>query len=188
MDQAVSVTPARAGDLEQLLRAVAAGDRQALKGLYQRTSARLYGICLRVLGDESDAQDALQEVFTTVWIKAGQFDPAKAGAITWMGTLARNRSIDRLRRGRPPNAPIDEAAEIAADEPSQLEVLESSEDASRLEHCLEALDERARTMIRAAFIDGASYPELAGRAAVRLPTMKSWIRRGLLQLRGCLEQ
>ena len=67
-------------------------------------------------------------------------------------------------------------------------MLEQAEDASRLRACLEELDERARTMIRSAFFDGASYPELAKREGVPLPTMKSWIRRGLLRLRGCLER
>jgi RNA polymerase sigma-70 factor (ECF subfamily) len=66
--------------------------------------------------------------------------------------------------------------------------LEQAQDASRLQNCLEELDERARTLIRSAFFDGASYPELAAREAVPLPTMKSWIRRGLLRLRGCLER
>jgi len=81
VDQA-NVIGAKAGELEHLLHAVARRDRRALKSLYQRTSAKLYGICLRVVGEESDAQDVLQEVFTTVWMKPRQFDPTKAGAIT----------------------------------------------------------------------------------------------------------
>ena len=67
-------------------------------------------------------------------------------------------------------------------------MLERAEDAARLRDCLDELDERARAMIRAAFFDGASYPELAEREEVPLPTMKSWIRRGLMRLRGCLER
>ena len=188
VDQAAGVTSASAGELEQLLRAVAGHDRRALKMLYERTSAKLYGICLRVLGDEGEAQDVLQEVFATVWAKAAQFEPAQAGAITWLGVLARNRASDRLRRRRLTSASIEEAADIASDEPSQLEVIEQAEDARRLKDCLDALDERARTMIRSAFFEGASYPDLAEREKVPLPTMKSWIRRGLLRLRGCLEQ
>ena len=175
-------------DVDALLRAVAAGDRHALRTLYDRTSAKLYGICLRMLGDEGEAQDVMQEVYTTAWTKAGQFDPAKAGAITWLTVLARNRSIDRLRQRRDPGAVLEDAADVASEAPSQLDVLEQSEDARRLEHCLDELDERAQTMIRAAFFEGASYPELARREDVPLPTMKSWIRRGLLRLRGCLER
>ena len=175
-------------ELGRLLAAVDRGEQAALRDLYRRTSARLYGICLRVLADESEAQDVLQEVYTTTWAKAGKFDPAKASAITWLSVLARNKAIDRLRTRRGPGALIDEAAELPSSDPSPFQVLEQSEDAARLRDCLEEIDERARTMIRSAFFDGASYPELAERESVPLPTMKSWIRRGLLRLRGCLER
>lgn len=175
-------------ELGRLLAAIERGEQAALHDLYRRTSAKLYGICLRVLADEGEAQDVLQEVYTTAWTKAGKFDPAKASAITWLSVLARNKAIDRLRAQRRPGAPLDDAADVASGDPSQLEVLEQAEDAGRLSDCLEELDERARTMIRCAFFDGASYPELASRENVPLPTMKSWIRRGLLRLRGCLER
>ena len=175
-------------ELGRLLAAMSHGEQNALRDLYRRTSARLYGICLRVLADEGEAQDVLQEVYTTAWTKAGQFDPAKASAMTWLSVLARNKAIDRLRARRAPGAPLDDAAQVPSGEPSQLEVLEQAEDAGRLRDCLEELDERARAMIRSAFFDGASYPELASREKVPLPTMKSWIRRGLLRLRGCLER
>ena len=175
-------------ELERLLAAVERGDPAALRELYRRTSAKLYGICLRVLADEGEAQDVLQEVFTTAWTKADLFDPAKASAMTWLSVLARNRAIDRLRARRPPGAPLDEANDVISGDLSQFEILERAEDASRLRDCLDELDERARAMIRSAFFDGASYPELASREKVPLPTMKSWIRRGLLRLRGCLER
>ena len=190
VDQAASVTvPGRtSADLDRLLGAIASGERDALKQLYVRASAKLYGICLRVLADEAEAQDVLQDVFTTVWTKAGRFDPAKAGAITWLSVLARNKAIDRLRSRRAPGVSLDEANAIADDEPTAFDVLERSQDAARLADCIGELDERARTMIRAAFFDGLSYPELAEREAVPLGTMKSWIRRGLMSLRGCLER
>jgi len=175
-------------ELERLLAAVERGDPAALRELYRRTSAKLYGICLRVLADEGEAQDVLQEVFTTAWTKADLFDPSKASAMTWLSVLARNRAIDRLRARRPPGAPLDEANDVISGDLSQFEILERAEDASRLRDCLDELDERARAMIRSAFFDGASYPELASREKVPLPTMKSWIRRGLLRLRGCLER
>ena len=190
MEQTASVSggSVESSELAQLLRRVADKDSSALKTLYERTSSKLYGICLRLLGDEAEAQDVLQEVYVIVWRKAALFDPAKAGVITWTATLARNKAIDRLRRRRGPDEELDAASEISDDSPSSLEVLEQAQDASRLQNCLEELDERARTLIRSAFFDGASYPELAAREAVPLPTMKSWIRRGLLRLRGCLER
>ena len=171
-----------------LLARIAAGDRASLKALYECTSAKLYGICLRLLGDEAEAQDALQEVYLSIWRKAASFDSARASAITWMATIARNRSIDRLRARRLPVEGLESATDVRDEGPSSFDVLETAEDASRLRECLEQLEARARTMIRAAFFDGASYPQLAEREGVPLPTMKSLIRRGLLSLRGCLEQ
>lgn len=188
VDQPANPTLRRDGELERLLPRVASGDRDALKHLYERTSAKLYGICLRIMGDEGEAQDVLQDTFTTVWTKADRFDPGKARAITWLSVLARNRAIDRLRARRAPAASLDDAEEVPSASPSQLDVLERDEDAARLKNCLDELDERARLMIRTAFFEGASYPELARREGVPLPTMKSLIRRGLMRLRGCLER
>ena len=177
-----------AGDLVDLLAAIAHGDRPALATLYARTSAKLYGICLRLLGNEPDAQDVLHDAYLTVWRNAARFDPGKASAITWLAVLTRNKAIDRLRQRRGPSEPVEEAAELADDGPSALDILSQDEDRGRLTNCLEELDERARTMIRSAFFTGATYPELAAREGVPLGTMKSWIRRGLANLRLCLEQ
>lgn len=190
MDRMSRIADAEGGSaaLAELLRRTADGDQAALRQLYQRTSAKLYGICLRALGNDGEAQDVLQEVYVTVWNKASRFDAAKAGAITWLSVLARNKAIDFLRTRRAAPDDLEAAADVPDDRRSALEVLEQSQDAARLAHCLEELDERARTMIRSAFFDGATYPELAERASVPLPTMKSWIRRGLLRLRGCLER
>src|SRR6267378_4719439 len=76
---------------------VAGGDRTALQIVYQDTSAKLFGVCLRILNDRSEAEDVLQEVYVTVWRKAATFDPGRASPITWLVAIARNRSIDRLR-------------------------------------------------------------------------------------------
>ncbi|HVI06527.1 MAG TPA: sigma-70 family RNA polymerase sigma factor [Sphingomicrobium sp.] len=189
MDSRPQLAGGGEGDqLVRLLHEIAAGNREAFALLYQRTSAKLYGICLRLLGNEAEAQEILQEVFLTVWRKADRFDAGKAGAITWLSVLARNRAIDRIR-SRPGEAvDIDAAAEIPDGAPSAFDVVEQAQDSVRLRDCLDELEERARTMIRSAFFDGATYAQLADRAGVPLPTMKSWIRRGLQRLRGCLEQ
>lgn len=171
-----------------LVNQVSAGDRESLRTLYDRTSAKLYGICLRVLGDEAEAQDAMQEVYLTVWRKAAQYDETRASPITWLATIARNRSIDRLRSRRQPAETLEAASAIPDDAPSSFDVLEQAEDASRLSRCLDELEERAARMIRAAFFNGATYPQLAEKEGVPLPTMKSWIRRGLQRLRGCLDR
>ena len=174
--------------LARLVERVSTRDQVSLKALYERTSAKLYGICLRLLQDEAEAQDVLQEVYLTVWRRAALYEQARASPITWLATIARNRSIDRLRSRRGPADSLDLAADVPDDRRSAFDVLEAADDVSRLRRCLDELEEKPRTMIRAAFFDGASYPQLAEREGVPLPTMKSWIRRGLLRLRGCLEQ
>ena len=191
MDRAMErpVTELRSSDeLAALIGAVAAGDRAAFRAVYERTSAKLYGICLRLLGSEAEAEDVLQEAYVTVWRNARRFDSAKASAITWLVVIARNKAIDRLRRRRPVADGLEAAAEVPDEGPLATAVIEQKDDARRLAHCLDELDERARAMIRAAFLDGASYPELAEREGVPLGTMKSWIRRGLTRLKGCLER
>lgn len=175
-------------ELVPVMRAVADGDRAALSTLYQRTSAKLYGICARLLPSEAEAQEVLQDVYLTVWQKAGRFDAAKASPITWLAVLARNKAIDRLRVRRVATDPLDAADAVADAGDSAFDLVARAEEQARLAGCLDELDEKQRAMIRAAFLDGASYPELAQREAVPLGTMKSWIRRGLLRLRVCLEQ
>ena len=168
---------------------VAGGDRAALQIVYRDTSAKLFGVCLRILNDRSEAEDVLQEVYLTVWRKAASFDPARASPITWLVAIARNRSIDRLRAGAGGRRmePIDAAEEVRDPAPAALELVEASQQASRLGMCLEQLEPRQAVAIRAAFMDGNTYDELAERMSVPLGTMKSWIRRGLLKLRDCLE-
>lgn len=175
-------------ELTACLHRIARGDRDALAQLYQSTSAKLFGICRRILPDERAAEDALQEVFITVWNKAGQFDAGLGySPVTWLAAIARNRALDRLRAGARRFAPLEAAAELPDLAPLGDAALETAERSRRLEHCLQALDARAAAAIRAAFFGGATYQTLAERAGMPLATMKSLIRRALLRLRECLE-
>lgn len=187
MDQPVSEPTLARQELVRLLREVAGGDRAALRSVYDRTSSKLYGICLRLTGSEDDAADALQDVYLTVWNKAGRFEEGRASPITWLSLIARSRAIDLLRRRKGPAEPIEAALDIPDENPDALTLTSAGEDRERLTHCLGELDERGATMVRAAFLDGLSYPQLAAREGVPLPTMKSWIRRALHRLKGCLE-
>jgi RNA polymerase sigma factor (sigma-70 family) len=168
---------------------VATGDRAALRMVYQDTSAKLFGVCLRILKDRSEAEDVLQDVYVTVWHKASSFDPGRASPITWLVAIARNRSIDRLRAGAVSRrmASLEEAHAVGDPAPAAVEQIELVEQHRRLAGCLEQLEARQSAAIRAAFLDGVTYEELATRMSVPLGTMKSWIRRGLLKLRACLE-
>ncbi|MDQ3617662.1 MAG: sigma-70 family RNA polymerase sigma factor [Pseudomonadota bacterium] len=188
----IAATHATAGEdgLAGVIASVARGDQRAFEELYRATSAKLYGVCLRVLTDRSEAEDVLQEVYAIVWRKAGQFDASRASPITWMAMIARNKAIDRLRAtpAAARTAPIEIAETIADPGVSPLHAAEAETDRERLGACLEQLDTRRRSLIRTAFFDGATYEELAERIGSPLGSVKSWIRRGLLQLRACLEQ
>ena len=173
---------------EALLR-VSRGDTAALKEVYDRTSAKLFGVCLRILGEASESEDVLQEVYLTVWRSAGSFDAGRASPITWLAAIARNRAIDRIRSRHPDRyAPLRHGLDVADASPSALTNLEDDEERQRLASCLGGLEEPQRSAIRRAFFDGVTYEALASQAGVPIGTMKSWIRRALLKLRGCLDQ
>src|ERR1700726_4921062 len=118
---------------------VAGGDRAALQIVYQGTSAKLFGVCLRILNDRSEAEDVLQEVYLTVWRKAASFDPARASPITWLVAIARNRSIDRLRAaaGRRRMDSIDAAEEVQDPAPAAVELVEGAHKSGRAGPCPE---------------------------------------------------
>jgi RNA polymerase sigma factor (sigma-70 family) len=177
-------------ELAAALVRVAAGDRAALRMIYQDTSAKLFGVCLRILKDRSEAEDVLQDVYVTVWRKAAAFDPGRASPITWLVAIARNRAIDRLRASAVSRRmePIEAADAVSDPAPAASERVELAQQHERLVRCLQELEARHAGAIRAAFLDGATYEQLAAQMSVPLGTMKSWIRRGLLKLRACLER
>ena len=169
---------------------IPAGDRAALQTVYRLTSAKLFGVALRILGERSEAEDVLQEVYLTIWRKAGDFDGARASPMTWLIAIARNRAIDRLRAGGRARRmePIDAAADVADTAPDASRMLEDSQGATKLEGCLGTLAAHERAALRGAFFDGNTYEDLAQRMKVPLGTMKSWIRRAMIKLKACLEQ
>ena len=181
--------PFDAGSPEALLAQVALSNRAAFETLYRDTSSRLFGICLRVLNERAEAEEVLQEVYTSVWRKAGQFDATRAGALSWLSMMARNKSIDRLRAmpARNRRSRLELAEELIDPGASPAQQAETLTDRARLENCLKQLEPRRHLLIRAAFFDGSTYEELAARLEAPLGSVKSWIRRGLMQLRTCLE-
>ncbi|KXU85349.1 RNA polymerase subunit sigma-24 [Caballeronia megalochromosomata] len=172
----------------RMLASVAKGDEQAFAELYRATSPRVFGVIVRMIHDRGEAEDILQEVFATVWRRADTFDPARGSGLTWLITLGRNRTIDRMRQHREELLGENETPEIADESPTPAVAAESNEERRRLEQCLDRLEPQQKSAIREAFFTGATYSELAQRLAVPLGTMKSWIRRSLMQLKTCLEQ
>jgi RNA polymerase sigma factor (sigma-70 family) len=186
----MSVTsPADREELNRLLIQTGRNDQKAFAEMYKRTSSKLFGVCLRMLRDRGEAEEVLQETYTTVWRRAAGFDPTKASAITWLITLSRNKAIDRLRQHR--EELLDDPSKLEQtvdDQPTPAAGAETSQEYGRLNTCLDALEPQQRDSVREAFFTGATYNELATRSQVPLGTMKSWIRRSLMQLRICLEQ
>jgi RNA polymerase sigma-70 factor (ECF subfamily) len=175
-------------ELTACLHRVSLGERSALADLYQRTSAKLFGLCVRILLDRAEAEDVLQDVYLTVWQKAAQFDETReVSPITWLAAITRNRALDRLRTKKRQFTGLDQAADVADLSPLADIALQTSEADQRLAACLENLDNRAATAIRSAFFGGQTYESLAKTAAMPIGSMKSLIRRGLIQLKACLE-
>lgn len=173
-----------AAELSALLARAADGDRQAFGIFYQRTSAKLFGIILRILIERTEAEDVLQEVYVTIWRKAAEFDPARASPVTWTATIARNRAIDRLRaRSSRPSAPIEEAAEVRDTSPGADVLIDADREAARLNAALAQLEPRHAAAIRSCYFEGITYETLAAREGVPVGTLKSWVRRGLMRLK-----
>ncbi len=130
----------------------------------------------------------LQDVYLTIWRRADRFDAAKASVMTWLSTIARNRAIDRLRaRGPLAYAEQVDDLEIADGSVAADTLLVAADDRNRLQPCLGELDDRTAQVIRTAFFEGVTYEALAARVDAPLGTVKSWIRRGLARLKGCLQ-
>ena len=172
--------------LETLLAAVARGEQAALRSIYDREGARLFGAALAILRDRAAASDAVQDAFLRLWQRAGQYDPARGGARAWIGAVVRHAALDGARaRGR--EQPMDDpglAEQTVA--PDALDRLAAADDGARLRDCLNGLDARHRSFIVLAFVHGLSHSQVAARVEQPLGTVKTWIRRGLQQLRDCM--
>jgi RNA polymerase sigma factor (sigma-70 family) len=174
--------------LSRLIAKVAKGDRNALQGIYEKTSAKLFGVILRILPTRDEAEEILQDVYLTVWLKAPQFDQERGSPITWLATIARNKAIDRRRSLRSYGEELSDTLidSIPDGGPTALQEIEWSQDRERLFACLDTLEHRLKSALSEAFLNGHTYIELADHYNVPLGTMKSWMRRGLLKMRDCL--
>lgn len=172
--------------IETLLGRVVLKDRAAFIDLYDRTSAKLFGVCLRILKDRAEAEEAVQEAFVKIWNNADRYKPGGFSPISWMVAIARNHSIDRLRKRRGGHVEIDEAVQIPDTGPGPEAQLIAADTGRRIATCLEGLPDDRADAVRGAYLEGYSYAELAERHSVPLNTMKTWLRRSLLALRDCL--
>jgi RNA polymerase sigma factor (sigma-70 family) len=164
----------------------------ALRELYDLTSPRLYGVALRVVVNREWAEDVLQEAYLNIWRIAGDYRASLSPPLAWMGVVVRSRALDFLRRRASERADavldLDGAISetVAGDSPDPLDTSQASEQAWALHECLRQLEARQREVVSLAYLRDLSHSELAGQLKLPLGTVKTWIRRGLEQLRGCM--
>jgi len=178
------LTPA---ELVWLIAAVSKGDEAAFERLYMATRAKLYGVVLRILRRQDLAEEVIQETYVKVWSSAGQFNPAVSSPITWMAAIARNRAIDIVRkRGESSIEEEPEAMDVAAETPDPLARREMSEELKRLLECVGRLEPDRQKLVLLAYYNGWSREQLAAKFATPVNTVKTWLRRSMMEIRECL--
>lgn len=187
-NNSIDMDGARRARLAEALLRSGQGDRAAFEIVYKQTSAKLFGVCLRIFPDRQEAEEALQDAYLTIWTKASSFESGRASPISWLVTLTRNRAIDRLRaRGKAGMTSLDDAAEIVDPAPLAEARLMAVDDDSILNGCINGLEQKDARFIRGAFMGGSTYADLAAHENQPLGTVKSRIRRALIKLRLCME-
>ena len=163
------------------------GDITAFITLYHATSKKLFGIVVRILGRGPLAEDVLQDVYLRVWQRAGDYDATRASAITWLATIARNRALDETRRRKPMSLEdLPELLELPGDTDIIGEHLQSDE-MRRLRACLDRLKPDQRELLQLIYFEGRTREAVATQRSESVSTVKTWIRRSLAELKGCLE-
>ena len=181
-------------ELIELIDRMARQDHTALKALYDACATKLYGLAVRVVSNREWAEDVLQEAFLTIWRSAGDYRASLSPPMAWLGLIVRSRGLDLLRRRKADRGhltqELDEtlADTLAADAPSPMDTAQASQQAWALHQCLARLDNKQREVVSLAYIRDLSHSELSQQLKLPLGTVKTWIRRGLDQMRQCMAQ
>jgi RNA polymerase sigma-70 factor (ECF subfamily) len=173
--------------LANLIAATARRDQAAFAELYDATRRKLFGIALTVLHRRDLAEDVVQDAFLRVWRHAARFDPTRGTAITWMATIVRNLAID-VKRSPAAEATDDSALTVIPfNGRSALDEIEANDNHRRLNEVMKTLDPMKRKLVVAAYINGDSREELSERFGAPVNTIKTWLRRAVLDMRAALE-
>ena len=174
-------------DLDRLLARVAGQDRAAFADLYAKTSAKLYGIILRIARRRDLADEILQDVYVKVWERSASYKPGIGSPISWLCAIARNRALDEARRKGPVALEdMPEGFEVADTMPLAFETLAQRQEVQRLQKCLDGLDPLKAEVVRSAYLGGLSREELSRHYGHPTATIKTWLHRSLKQLKDCL--
>lgn len=199
---APAAASAAAIECGRLLQATSAGDATAFSALYQLTSARLFAVVRRIVWSRAEAEEVLQEVYLKIWRHAAAFDATQAQPLSWMTRIARNHSIDHLRRAASriaheqqiDRAGGDDDADPRADHagidpsPRPEEWLEQRDDERRFDQLMNGLSPIQRQVLVMSFREGCTQVDIAARLDAPLGTVKSWMRRALQQLKAAIDQ
>ncbi len=175
-----------------LIDRVALADDSALRELYDLTSSKLYGVAVRVVTNREWAEDVLQEAYLNIWRIAADYKATLSPPMAWMALVVRSRGLDFLRRRTAERADhmreLDDVISdtVAGDSPNPMDTADASQQARELHRCLDQLDNKQREVVSLAYLRDLSHGELAEQLKLPLGTVKTWIRRGLEQLRGCM--
>ncbi len=180
-----SLASQTAVDDATLIARVRTGDQDAMAALYDRYSPLVYAVALRALGDSSSAEDVLQEIFVQLWRNPAAFDSSRGSLAAWLGVIARNRSIDHLRRRRPEEN-LEEVV-IAASVDLRTET-ERNLAIAKVRTALNGMPAEQRRCVEMAFFEGLSHSEIATRTGDPLGTIKTRIRSALTYLRRQFSQ
>lgn len=180
--------------LINLIKRVAAHDDEAFKLLYDQTASRLFGLALRICANREWAEDALQDAFVQVWKTSAEYQKTLSPPLAWLGLIVRSRALDQLRRRKAEREHLSDEwdeekapdMEDTAQDPQDLST--ANELATALHQCLTRLDKKQREAVSLAYLRDLSHSELALELGLPLGTVKSWIRRGLEQLRDCMSR
>lgn len=183
----MAVAGGRTLSIEAALAACAAGDRGALRMIYDAEAPRMIGVAMGILKRRALAEDAAHDAFVLIWRGAGTFDPERGHGRTWIYAILRHRALAILR-GEARLEFSDEALgeHLASGDDDPETIIARLSEASALRRCLERLAPNRRAAIVLAYMHGMSHGELAGRLGLPLGTVKAWLRRGLITLKACM--